>query len=334
MKIKYFQKILVVIFLIIISANVKITLGQSLTLPYSGSLTTTEIAFNIESQGGAIRGLSSVSTGILGVSSSTDAPGVVGTGNRYGIYGTARSTSGVGVQGVGDIGVLGLAENGLGGYAGYFQGRLFARDNVGIGIENPLYKLDVTGTVNLNSGINEGIALRCNGVEALWFNGSIFSWGFGGTVNYFAKPVCIGQGQPTNYNLAVNGTAAKTDGGSWSNLSDIRLKNLTGNYQKGLKEIIALQPVTFTYKKDNPRKLESDKEQIGFVAQEVQKVFPEAVNECSDGYLDFNMHAVNVALVNAIKELKAENELLKSKNEQIESRLTNIEKVISASAMK
>jgi len=51
--------------------------------------------------------------------------------------------------------------------------------------------------------------------------------------------------------------------------------------------------------------LDSQKEQIGFIAQEVLKVFPEAVTEAKDGYLDFNMHPVNVALVNAIKELQS-----------------------------
>ncbi|HBE43574.1 MAG TPA: hypothetical protein DDW27_20730 [Bacteroidales bacterium] len=48
------------------------------------------------------------------------------------------------------------------------------------------------------------------------------------------------------------------------------------------------------------------------VSYVLKKVFPEAVNECKNGYLDFNMHAVNVAMVNAIKELKAENDDLKT----------------------
>jgi hypothetical protein len=149
------------------------------------------------------------------------------------------------------------------------------------------------------------------------------------------KNGCVGIGvdAPT-YTLAVSGTAAKTGGGSWSNLSDRRLKDIQGEYSKGLNEIVALHPVLFTYKKNNPLQLNSDDQQIGFVAQEVQTIFPEAVSENSSGYLDFNMHSVNVALVNAVKELKAENDRLKIENEEIIKRLTKLEASIGISAMK
>jgi len=130
-----------------------------------------------------------------------------------------------------------------------------------------------------------------------------------------------------NYTLEVNGTAGKVGGGSWSTSSDIRLKNVKGNYVKGLNEILALRPITFTYKEGNARKLPTDQQQIGFVAQEVQKVFPEAVTEAADGYLDFNMHSINVAMVNAIKELKAENDELKA-------RLDKLERLMEANGIK
>jgi len=52
------------------------------------------------------------------------------------------------------------------------------------------------------------------------------------------------------------------------------LKDLIGDYEKGLKEILDLRAVRFTYKEFNPRHLDSDEEQIGFIAQDVQKIFP------------------------------------------------------------
>ena len=75
-------------------------------------------------------------------------------------------------------------------------------------------------------------------------------------------------------------------------------------------------------------------EQISFVAQEVQKVFPEAVHEGEDGLLDFNMHPVNVAMINAIKELKAENDRLKAENEKMNARLDKIEGSLNLRAEK
>jgi hypothetical protein len=154
--------------------------------------------------------------------------------------------------------------------------------------------LDVTGNVNINTGDIDNKALYIDQAEALWYNGDYFSWGFGANANYFAKPVGIKTTTLADYELVVNGEAAKTGGGEWSNPSDIRLKDILSNYTRGLNDIIQLQPIKFKYKENNPRKLPSDQEQIGFVAQEVQNVFPEAVNQSTDGYLDFNMHSVNV----------------------------------------
>ncbi|MCF8142611.1 MAG: tail fiber domain-containing protein [Deltaproteobacteria bacterium] len=131
--------------------------------------------------------------------------------------------------------------------------------------------------------------------------------------------VGIGTTNPGGFKLAVNGTAAKVGGGVWSVYSDARLKDITGEYSRGLDAVLGLRPIMFRYKEDNPKGLPTDDEYIGFIAQEVQEVFPEAVSEGPDGYLDFNMHPVNVALVNAVKELKAENEALKSEIQQIKA---------------
>ena len=90
-----------------------------------------------------------------------------------------------------------------------------------------------------------------------------------------------------------------------------------------MDEIISLDPKQFSYKENNPRDLPSDTEEIGFIAQEVQEVFPEAVNKGKDGYLDFNMHPINVAMVNAIKDQqKIINEL--------KNRITKLENIINS----
>jgi hypothetical protein len=67
--------------------------------------------------------------------------------------------------------------------------------------------------------------------------------------------------------------------------------------------------------------LPTDKEQVGLVAQEVQDVIPEAVEENDKGYLMLNSDPIIWSMVNAIKELKAENDSLKQRLEALESRI-------------
>jgi len=189
-------------------------------------------------------------------------------------------------------------------------------------------EVQVVRYLNLLSDGATGVALRVRDDEALWYNGTYYSWGYGADYNYFARPVGIGTTSLSTYELVVNGEAAKTGGGTWSNYSDIRLKNILGDYDKGLTEILALQPVVFNYKVDNPLDLPSDNEEIGLIAQEVREIFPEAVSVKQNGYLDFNMHSIMVAYVNAIKELKAENDDLQEQVNELESRLAAIEKML------
>ncbi len=135
------------------------------------------------------------------------------------------------------------------------------------------------------------------------------------------KMVGINTAAPAGYTLAVNGSAAKTGGGSWSTFSDIRLKDVHGSYQRGLSEVSHLNPVKYKYTSDNDMNLAADKEYVGLVAQDVQGVIPEAVEENSNGYLMVNNDPIIWAMVNAIKELRAENELLKQRIDALESRM-------------
>lgn len=106
--------------------------------------------------------------------------------------------------------------------------------------------------------------------------------------------------------------AYKIGGGSWASLSDRRLKDVKSEYRSGLEKVIALQPVVFRYKKDNPRQQPADQDFIGYIAQDVQPVFPEAVTKSADGYLALDPWAISVATVNAIKELADENKALRA----------------------
>ena len=107
-----------------------------------------------------------------------------------------------------------------------------------------------------------------------------------------------------------------------------------------MNEITELRPVNFSYRKGNPVNLPDDRIYTGLVAQEVQKVFPEAVTEGGDGYLQLDIHPINIALINAVKELndeinslEYENDRLKSENEQINSRLSRLEKLLEKNGL-
>lgn len=98
---------------------------------------------------------------------------------------------------------------------------------------------------------------------------------------------------------------------AWTVVSDERLKNIEGAYTKGLNEILQLNPVKYHYKNAGERTFRDEvlkKQQVGFSAQEVQRIFPEAVGVDDDGYLNLNIHAILIAYTNAVKELNAKAE--------------------------
>jgi hypothetical protein len=117
--------------------------------------------------------------------------------------------------------------------------------------------------------------------------------------------VGIGTGSPDQL-LSVNGDASKTGGNTWLAFSDERLKNIKGNFNSGLKAVMQLQPIRYEYLKNNALGLKSDGEHIGFGAQAVQKVIPEAVTKNSDGYLMVNGDPILWTMLNAIKEQQKE----------------------------
>jgi hypothetical protein len=113
--------------------------------------------------------------------------------------------------------------------------------------------------------------------------------------------VGIGTTSPDNL-LTVNGSADKPGGGSWGTYSDGRLKNLNGSFDSGLSQVLKVNPVRYRYKADNALGIRDTEEHIGVVAQDVQRVIPEAVTENSKGYLLVNNDPIIWSMLNAIKE--------------------------------
>jgi len=194
--------------------NAKGSCYTQFTNTATGSGSTDGFIVGINTDGGAfIYNRESLGNIYLGTSNNTRMfihnTGKVGIGTITPAYdlevnGSAKATAYYG-DGSNLTGISGTTDNdwtisGSDMYAG-------VSGNVGIGVASPVKKLDVAGDLNLNRGISSGIALWVNGDEALWYNGTYFSWGHGGTANYFADDVGIGTSNPAN-KLDVKGAMA------------------------------------------------------------------------------------------------------------------------------
>ena len=95
----------------------------------------------------------------------------------------------------------------------------------------------------------------------------------------------------------------------WEKQSDRRLKKEIHTIQHALEKVNKLRGVTFFWKSD----VNSTKREIGFIAQEVEKVVPEVVSPPtdSDKYYSMSYSELTALLVESVKELKKENDALK-----------------------
>lgn len=128
--------------------------------------------------------------GVYGQSASTEGLAVFGrataeTGNTVGILGQSKSINGVGVQGMAlaltgkNIGVLGVCDS-PDGLAGYFEGKSYFSDRVGIGTRTPKNDLDVEGSVRVGftSGVTESENVFLSSTPGNPFNGYVGVAGF------------------------------------------------------------------------------------------------------------------------------------------------------------
>jgi trimeric autotransporter adhesin len=135
--------------------------------------------------------------------------------------------------------------------------------------------------------------------------------------------VGIGMVPTTQLELSLN-SAQKPASAFWTITSDERLKTIDGNYTKGLKDILKLNTIMYHYTKGNARKLPSDEQAYGFSAQEVQKIFPEAVKVGEDGYLGLDLHPVFVSYINAFKE---QQQIIDKQQKTIDELIKRVEKL-------
>jgi hypothetical protein len=203
--------------------------------------------------------------------------------------------------------------------------------NVGIATTvNPVYPLDVNGAARANDIIAGGSTYSYDGtlrtrnasnVNTNLFNANGLSYITGGNFSigsivdtgeklqitgntlmlltrsginsrqiYFG-----GAGDLVFYNSSNN--ASLSTAGAWVNASDISIKKDIVNIKYGLNDLLKLCPRSYKMKSN-------DKDEIGFIAQEVLPVIPELVHDTTDtGVLSLNYGNMNALIVKSIIEI-------------------------------
>ena len=105
---------------------------------------------------------------------------------------------------------------------------------------------------------------------------------------------------------------------SW--ISDRRLKYVGKEFTSGLDKIKALKVYNYTFKKDTTKT-----PHVGVIAQDLQKVFPDAVKKGADGFLTIRMEDMFYAMINAIKELDLKYQAQEKRINDLEKRIQKLE---------
>src|SRR5581483_1659804 len=169
--------------------------------------------------------------------------------------------------------------------------------------------------------------------------------------------VGIGTNTPTSFKLQVAGSVGPdTDSAGslgdtmhrWTAVyavngtiqtSDARLKKSVTNLGYGLSEVMQLRPVSFEWKDRRDTRT-----YLGLIAQEVERIIPEAVERDKDPATPLGMSYTSLVpvLINAVQEqqaaldqkeaaiksLRAENAALKEHNAELDARLTALEQAL------
>ena len=102
--------------------------------------------------------------------------------------------------------------------------------------------------------------------------------------------------------------------------SDRRLKYVGKENVSGLDKIRQLKVFNYTFKKDKAKE-----PHVGVIAQDLQKVFPNAVKKGADGFLTIRMEDMFYAVINAIKELDAKYQAQEKRIDALEKRIEKLE---------
>ena len=191
--------------------------------------------------------------------------------------------------------------------------------NVGIGTTLPGSKFHVSGSETATHGKNACIELSNTSSTNNWYLRSgatgtatpTDGFSIADETNYrfvidASGNVGIGCTTPSQRlsvsgNIYASGTILASQGTTCS--SDRRFKKDINPLNNALENVLKLEGVNYYWKKDEfPERGFNDSLQIGFIAQDLEKVFPQMVFTAADGYKSVDYSRLTPVLVEAIKE--------------------------------
>ena len=222
------------------------------------------------------------------------------------------------------------------------QGRL------GIGTQTPAFGIDLRASqaslrlLNLND-YGPDLTLRSDNPNALHLGIINFLnfGGYGGQIYYsadhnmeFAVDNYLGlwisgagagsvgiRRAPITNSLEVDGNASKSTAGDWLANSDTRLKKNIKQLdsQTMLDNLLMLRGVVFEWNDDKTGSTRPEGIQFGFIAQDIQEVFPTLVEEDNLGYLQTAYGTYDPMMVEAIRALNEKIKFLENEIEKLRS---------------
>lgn len=212
--------------------------------------------------------------------------------------------------------------------------------NIGITTSSPEFKLDVAGRMRIrhtgdgspgtwynNSDNSAAVSFigMYNDSHVGIYSGLGASWNF--LMNLYNGNTGIGITPTQKLHVSGNGLFTGTVTASCGVLtcSDIRYKTNIQPLTNSLNNILALQGIRYDWNTQKfPEKSFSNGSQIGFSAQELEKIYPEMVHTDEDGYKTVDYTRLTPVLVEAMKEQQSQIESLKNELHELKEMILSV----------
>jgi len=185
-----------------------------------------------------------------------------------------------------------------------------------------------TGSTNINYLTKNADASGNISCSQVWDNGSTSGVGIGTNTGFTYTGTTltglIGPSPAMNstFKLVVNGASSGT---TFCTFSDKRLKKDIKRIEKSIDKIRELNGYTYNWNRQFNKDLNlDDNRQAGFLAQEVEKIFPEAVVINSKGLYGMNYNAIMPLLAEGIKEQQSQIESQKVEIENLKLQVSEL----------